>query len=68
MQTETVEVVVGWLATHVDGTVARLGPDRTRAENYACTHHATIEVMYCKRAKQAESGEPRGDLHPLRPA
>ena len=47
--TETVEAVVGYLATHVDGTVARLGPDRTRAENYACTHHATIEVMYVRR-------------------
>jgi hypothetical protein len=44
-----VEVLVGYLATHSDGTVARLGPDKARAELYAASHHATIEMMYVKR-------------------
>jgi hypothetical protein len=42
-------VLVGWLATHVDGTQARLGLDRAKADHYAATHHATIEAMYVWR-------------------
>ncbi len=39
----------GWLATHADGTEARLGPDKTRAEIYAATHHATLEALFVFR-------------------
>ena len=71
MTDETVEVVVGYLATHTDGTVARLGPDRTRAELYAVTHHATIEMMYVRRrpAQTAHApGETFAGISPRRAA
>jgi hypothetical protein len=42
-------VLVGWLATHTDGTVARLGLDRAKADHYAATHHATLEAMFVMR-------------------
>jgi hypothetical protein len=42
-------VLVGWLATHTDGTVARLGLDRAKADYYAATHHATLEAMFVWR-------------------
>jgi hypothetical protein len=42
-------VLVGWLATHTDGTQARLGLDRAKADKYAVTHHALIEAMFVFR-------------------
>jgi hypothetical protein len=44
-----VPVLIGWLATHTDGTTARLGLDRTKALHYAATHHATLEGMFVFR-------------------
>ena len=44
-----VPVLVGWLATHTDGTQARLGLDKAKADFYASTHHATLEGMYVFR-------------------
>jgi hypothetical protein len=42
-------VLIGWLATHADGTTARLGLDKAKADHYAATHHATLECMYVFR-------------------
>jgi hypothetical protein len=42
-------VLIGWLATHADGTVARLGLDKAKADHYAATHHATVEAMFVFR-------------------
>ena len=44
-----VPVLCGWLATHTDGTQARLGLDKAKADHYASTHHATLEGMYVFR-------------------
>ena len=44
-----VPVLCGWLATHTDGTQARLGLDKAKADFYASTHHATLEGMYVFR-------------------
>lgn len=50
VHTGTVEVLVGWLVTHSDGTVARLGPDRGYAERYVRTHGGVaLEAMYVRR-------------------
>jgi hypothetical protein len=46
-------VLVGWLVTFGKGNEARLGPDKTRAENYAAHSHGTIEPMYVWRAAPA---------------
>jgi hypothetical protein len=46
---DRVPVLVGWLATHADGTQARLGLDRAKADHYAATHHATIEPIFVMR-------------------
>jgi hypothetical protein len=46
---DNVPVLVGWLATHADGTQARLGLDRAKANHYAATHHATLEAMFVWR-------------------
>ena len=46
---DKVPVLVGWLATHADGTTARLGLDKAKADHYAATHHATLEGMYVFR-------------------
>lgn len=43
------EVPVGYLATHADGTTARLRLDRAGADRYAQTHRAVIELMYVRR-------------------
>ncbi len=60
VHTGTVEVIVGYLVTHGDGTVARLGPDRSYADRYLRTHGGTgIEEMYVRRGPQARS-EPAG--------
>jgi hypothetical protein len=42
-------VLVGWLATHTDGTVARLAPDKAKADYYAASHRATLESMFVFR-------------------
>lgn len=47
---DRVPVLVGWLVTFGKGNEARLGPDKTRAENYAAHSHGTIEAMYVWRA------------------
>ena len=62
-QRATVEVIVGYLVTHGDGTVARLGPDRGYADRYLRTHGGTdIETMYVRRkappAGQDSAGGP----------
>ena len=44
-----VPVLCGWLATHTDGTQARLGLDKAKADHYASTHRATIEGMFVWR-------------------
>jgi hypothetical protein len=46
---DRVPVLVGWLVTFGKGNEARLGPDKTRAENYAAHSHGTIEPMYVWR-------------------
>lgn len=50
VHTDRVPVLVGWLVTFGKGNEARLGPDKTRAENYAAHSHGTIEPMYVWRA------------------
>jgi hypothetical protein len=42
-------VIKGWLVTLPDGHECRLGPDETRARNYAAQNHATLEPMYVQR-------------------
>ena len=46
---DNVPVLCGWLATHSDGTTARLGLDKAKADHYASTHHATLEGLYVFR-------------------
>jgi hypothetical protein len=46
---DKVPVLVGWLATHADGTQARLVLDKAKADRYAVTHHAQIEAMFVFR-------------------
>lgn len=47
-----VEIVVGYLVTHPDGYGALIRGDRTRAENYAITHHAVaIEPVFIRRSQ-----------------
>lgn len=48
-----VEVAVGYLVTHADGYQVRMDLDRTRAELYAARNHATIELMFVRRAARA---------------
>jgi hypothetical protein len=49
-------VLKGWLVTHADGTEARLGPDKGRADVYMRTHRGVaIEAMFVWR----EAGEGR---------
>lgn len=48
----SVDVLVGWLATHPDGYEARIGPDRTRAELYAARNRATLEPMFVRRQQE----------------
>lgn len=49
-QIAVVEVLVGWLVTHQDGTVARLGPDKGYADRYVRTHGGTaLEPMFVRR-------------------
>jgi hypothetical protein len=49
-RTGTVDVVVGYLVTLPDGHECRLGPDLTRAQNYAAQNRAlAIEPIYVKR-------------------
>lgn len=50
---ESVEVAVGYLVTHADGYQVRMDLDRTRAELYAARNHATIELMFVRRAARA---------------
>lgn len=51
-QVATVDVVVGYLVTHPDGYGALIRGDRTRAENYAITHHAVaIEPVFVRRSE-----------------
>ncbi len=64
-QCATVEVIVGYLVTHSDGTVARLGPDRGYADRYLRTHGGTaVEEMFVRRkappAGQDGAGGPIG--------
>jgi len=48
----SVLVVKGWLVTLPDGFECRLGPDETRAQNYAVQQRATsIEPMYVRRVR-----------------
>lgn len=57
VHTGTVEVLVGWLVTHGDGTVARLGPDSGYADRYLRTHGGVaIEEMYVRRKVSRPSG------------
>ena len=50
-QAAAVEVIVGYLVTRPDGYSALIKGDRTRAENYAITHHAVaIEPAFVRRA------------------
>jgi hypothetical protein len=56
---DRVPVLVGWLATHTDGTQARLGLDRARADHYAATHHATVEAMYVWRNLPTHPAPPK---------
>lgn len=43
-------VLKGWLVTHADGTEARLGPDKGRADVYMRTHRGVaIEAMFVWR-------------------
>lgn len=50
VHTATVEVIVGYLVTHGDGTVARLGPDRGYADRYLRTHGGVaVEEMFVRR-------------------
>jgi hypothetical protein len=44
------EIIKGYLVTLPDGHECRLGPDLTRAQNYAAQNHsALIEPMYVRR-------------------
>lgn len=61
----TVEVPVGYLATHADGTTALLRLDRARADMYAQTHHALIERVYVRRPASAPD-RPAGQDAALR--
>lgn len=47
----TVDVQVGYLLTHPDGSEALLKTDRAGAELYAAKHRATIERAYVLRSK-----------------
>lgn len=63
-QVATVEVVVGYLVTHADGTVARLGPDRGYADRYLRTHGGTaIDEMFVRR--KASPAGPMGSGGPI---
>jgi hypothetical protein len=43
-------VLEGWLVTHEDGTKARLGPDKGKAEAYVRTHRGIkLEAMFVFR-------------------
>ena len=45
------DLVVGYLVTLQDGYECRMGPDLTRAQNYAVQQHArSIEAMFVRRA------------------
>lgn len=50
VHTGTVDVLVGYLVTHADGTVARLGPDKGYADRYLRTHGGVaVEEMFVRR-------------------
>ena len=52
VHTGTVDVLVGWLVTHADGTSARLGIDRARADAYLRSHRGVaIEAMFVRRVE-----------------
>jgi hypothetical protein len=51
---DRVPVLCGWLATHNDGTQARLGLDKAKADRYAATHHATLEAVFVMRRPAGE--------------
>ena len=48
-QMATVEVIVGYLVTHSDGSVALLRTDREHADRYARTHRGTLEPVFVRR-------------------
>ena len=55
---ETLEIIKGYLVTLPDGFECRLGPDLTRAQNYAAAQHAvSIEPLYVKRQVLAAGSE-----------
>jgi hypothetical protein len=50
----TIDVIVGYLITLPDGFQCRLGPDLTRAQNYATQQHArSLEPMFVRRSRPA---------------
>jgi hypothetical protein len=52
-------ILKGYLATHVDGFEARLGPDRARAEAYFRQHEGTrIEPLFVFREADGAKGAP----------
>lgn len=56
-QVATVDVVVGYLVTHSDGSEALIRGDRTRADNYAVTHRGIkVEPAFVRRQQSSQIG------------